>query len=801
MEHANPIHIAAAYCQQDETLYTSDYLLILSLTDGVHLQGETDQPLPSGTLLFFSPFSEQKLLLKAGSKALYAVITASFLEPLLGPPKKAVIVMQPDGTNTAKEKLIELFDLQYNTVSNTNLLQLRTTMELLCALEPAISNAANDNSDVPATMNQRVSEIIAYLNSHFRESIQLSDLASIFSTSRQYISTIFHRELGVPLSEYLLKLRLNESVRLLLTTDKTITEIATRSGFPNLKSFNQFFRAKYGISPKEYRYNKAHKPTVAPEALAPNVLQDVNQLLRPFRLVYKKAEEAAHIEEIIPVGNGTPLSPCWDILNIDNCFECLQTSIQESLTKIQSHLHFRYVRLCNILCSEMIPYIPTIEKHRFTYFFRLIDFFRTIGLTPMLSLGDSYQVMLDAVMLSDETYSRSLPEWLRLLTELLEVSIGRWGKDWVSSWRFEFHMPETLYGMQDYPGFMDLFAQSAALIRSRLDGAQVGGPALSMNTAHMPRWAAWFQGLKERQLSLDFVSVELWADYTYKIESFLGHRNEPRELHILDSIHNADSALAIQKITDLKRLMAQYGYADAKLYVSAMGITKYRATAAQMGGHCAAYLVKCNLELNRLVDGIGCWKALNSEVEYDDEYRVFSSGCGLLSRYELKNINFYAYSFLSGLLPYRLFQGMHSIVTTDRNGQYAILIHNCKNYSEYFCRHYTDENGLQFGDPKLYASNVALKQTFTLNGIPQQTYLFKQFLIGDHHGCIASVLLQLGRVRIPDSTEIEYVAGQSLPYQHAFTAESDGSLQFSVTLQPNEVMLLLISPENGICYF
>lgn len=106
-----------------------------------------------GTLLFLSPFSEQKLLLHNGSKALYAVISSSFLEPLMGPPKKAVVVMQPDGTNTAKEKLIELFDLQYNVSPSTQLSQMKAAMELLCALEPVISNETGSDA-VPSTMNQ-----------------------------------------------------------------------------------------------------------------------------------------------------------------------------------------------------------------------------------------------------------------------------------------------------------------------------------------------------------------------------------------------------------------------------------------------------------------------------------------------------------------------------------------------------------------------------------------------------------------------------------------------------------------------
>ena len=797
MKPTIPIQVTARYTTEQEYLYSPEYLLVLPLCDGVVLRDVKDTPVSQGTLLFLSPFSERKLFLGANTKVLYAIIRADFLEPMLGPPKKAAIILQPDGTNTAKEKLIELFDLQYNVRSATNLMQMQVSMELLCALEPAISVEQMEHK-VPAENNTRAGQIISYLDAHFREAIQLSDLAASFSASRQYISTILHKELGITFSEYLVRLRLEEAVRLLLTTDKSITEIAESSGFPNLKSFNQAFRAKYQTTPKDYRKSKA-----VPIAPVPtnNVLSDINQLLRPYRLVYKKTEEAVRITESADSQRQEPMLQRWDILNIDNCYECLQTDIQDNLAQIQKELSFRYVRLINILCHEMMPFIPSLQKHRFTNFNRLIDFFRKIGLTPMLCFGESYEVMPDAVMVSEDGYSRSLPEWLELLRELLDFSISRWGEQWVSTWRFEFCMPETLYGQENHEAFMELFDRSAALIRQRLPGAAIGGPALSLSRENAGRWNAWFQGIGRMGLEPDFISMELWADHTYHTDKFQGQHFEWKKIHTMGELENADAALAIQKVQSVKRLMAQFGYEDKKLFVSAMGITKYEATSAQVGGHCAAYLTKCILELNELVDGIGCWKAINTEAEYLDEHMTFSTGCGLLSRYRLKNINYYAFSFLTGLLPYKLFQGLHTIVTTDQKGNYAVLIHNCKTYSEYFYRHYTDEKGLKFDDPRNYTSNVALEQTISIRNVIPQEYVIRQFLIGDHHGCIASVLLQMGRVRILDESEIEYVAGQSLPYQHAFTVVSQEELNLSVTLQPNEVMLLRISPENGICYF
>lgn len=47
MEQSKPIHVYAIDCQKPETLHSPEYLLILSLNDGIRLHGATDQPLPS----------------------------------------------------------------------------------------------------------------------------------------------------------------------------------------------------------------------------------------------------------------------------------------------------------------------------------------------------------------------------------------------------------------------------------------------------------------------------------------------------------------------------------------------------------------------------------------------------------------------------------------------------------------------------------------------------------------------------------------------------------------------------------
>lgn len=792
MDTSIPIQVSATCCKSKQILSSPEYLLVLALTDGIALHGRDSEEIHAGTLLFLSPFSERKLWLEPGSRVIYGILPASFLEPLVGIPQRASIVLLQDSADTAREKLIELFDQSYNNPTSA-LQRLCTAYELLQALEPIITNHVTVQS-APASANQRAAEMIEYLEAHFREPISLGDLAEAFSVSRQYISTVFHRELGVTFSEYLLKLRLEEALRLLLTTNQNVTTISESSGFPNLRSFNLAFQTAHGITPKEFRKKRENAEEETNRKPTGVVLRDINQLLRPYRLVYQKNEAAIRFSDVIEAGRGTSFGQNWNILNVDNSLDCLQRTVQDSLTHIQEEMHFQYIRLGNVTTATMIPFHPSTKKHLFSNFGLLIDFVRGLGLSPMLAMGNNYEVMMDTLVVDKHSYFTSIAHWQDFLKELLDFSIQRWGVEWVSTWRFEFFFPETMYEEQPQEEFLALFEQSLTLIHQLAPDAQVGGPALPVDSVHRPRWKTWFEGLFSRDIKPDFISMEIWANHAWKIETFRGLYGEMREFYSIGDMYSADAALAVQKAEEILASMAQYGYAGTPLYVSALGVTKYQAAAAQIGGHCAAHLIKCNLELNDLVQGIGCWKALNNESEYLEENQIVGNGCGLIGRFDLKNINWYAQIFLTGLMPYRLFQGLNYIVTTDRCGGFSILLHNSKNYSPYFCKHYHDGRTLDFTDQRLYESDEALEQTILLSGVAHKDYWVDQHLIGNYHGCIGVVLKQMGTIRQFGEHEIGYLAGQSLPYQHTYRMTADHGLRFSITLQPNEVMLLKIIP-------
>lgn len=100
---------------------------------------------------------------------------------------------------------------------------------------------------------QSFKKVIDYIHNNFQEDFGLAELASLVGLSRRYFSELFKTSTGYSPFDYLLKFRLAQASRLLLTTKLPIFDVARRTGFSSSNNFCRAFRKHYFISPNKYR--------------------------------------------------------------------------------------------------------------------------------------------------------------------------------------------------------------------------------------------------------------------------------------------------------------------------------------------------------------------------------------------------------------------------------------------------------------------------------------------------------------------------------------------------------------------
>ena len=98
-----------------------------------------------------------------------------------------------------------------------------------------------------------VRKMIEIVNMKFSSNICRKDMASKLKVSPDYLSKVFTKECGLPLSLYITKRRIYESKKLFSSPERCpISEVASHVGVSDVHYFSRLFKKHAGVSPKEY---------------------------------------------------------------------------------------------------------------------------------------------------------------------------------------------------------------------------------------------------------------------------------------------------------------------------------------------------------------------------------------------------------------------------------------------------------------------------------------------------------------------------------------------------------------------
>lgn len=107
-----------------------------------------------------------------------------------------------------------------------------------------------------------VARVLEYINHNYTQDITLVQMADYCHVSPSYFSKYFKKTIGLGFKEYLNYTRLTVAENLLRTTNFSISEVASESGFYDSNYFSLVFRQRYGVPPLRYRKNSDVKENI-----------------------------------------------------------------------------------------------------------------------------------------------------------------------------------------------------------------------------------------------------------------------------------------------------------------------------------------------------------------------------------------------------------------------------------------------------------------------------------------------------------------------------------------------------------
>ncbi|MBB6479652.1 helix-turn-helix transcriptional regulator [Spirochaeta isovalerica] len=123
---------------------------------------------------------------------------------------------------------------------------------ILLRREGALSQADIETWSVSQRVWQ-IEDVAEFIDSNYDIPFTLEELAVRCNLNPSYFSRAFREKMGLPLFEYINRMRIGRAVQLLKNTNLAILEIAMTVGYNNVSFFNRYFRKLKGCSPGEFR--------------------------------------------------------------------------------------------------------------------------------------------------------------------------------------------------------------------------------------------------------------------------------------------------------------------------------------------------------------------------------------------------------------------------------------------------------------------------------------------------------------------------------------------------------------------
>lgn len=267
----------------------------------------------------------------------------------------------------------------------------------------------------------RYHRISKYIFNNYDSNITLQEIAKKEFLSPHYLSHEIKYATGNSFTDLVNQTRVEESVKLLLDSDLSISDISDEVGFSHVRYLNKNFKNYYGCTPLQYR--KKNKLTEEELEATKNIeilnLKDALEYLSSElddyeRFNYENKLWKIHInmDETLREFN----KDYSEIINLDDAFDLLLEDNKDILEEIQDELHFSYVRLENMFTSDMGVF-PKADFYNWNKAKSVIEFLDYIDLKPL--------ILIDNPNFTFDKYKQVLISFFEYFTEIDYIDVSK----------------------------------------------------------------------------------------------------------------------------------------------------------------------------------------------------------------------------------------------------------------------------------------------------------------------------------------------------------------------------------------
>lgn len=241
-----------------------DFWQIISVASGngtIRLDGK-EFPLSQGNIIFIAPDILHSFWADTTALTTYEIkfsITDEFLSnianniyPCVNTPCEPISQLIKIIVHEARDKKTFSAEIIKHQIAELILLYARH----YCNISDVSNSDDSRQSNDADALDSLIMQVKEYIDIHYTQPIELSDIAGKFFISRESLCRRFSDSFKVSPKKYINLLKIQKAKELLETTDMSITEISEFIGFSSIHYFSRKFTSIVKSSPSEYKIAK-----------------------------------------------------------------------------------------------------------------------------------------------------------------------------------------------------------------------------------------------------------------------------------------------------------------------------------------------------------------------------------------------------------------------------------------------------------------------------------------------------------------------------------------------------------------
>lgn len=261
---------------------------------------------------------------------------------------------------------------------------------------------------------QRYHSIYKYISNNYNNNITLQDIADKAFLSPQYLSHEIKYATGYSFTDLINLTRVEESIKLLLASDKTISEISEEVGFSHIRYFNKNFKLQYKLTPLQFR-KKFKVDKAKYERMKKFKVLELSESIDSLLYFLEDYDRFNYEDKIykININMDDDLEPFSkdfkNVITIGDAFELLIEDNKDILEEIQSDIGFEYGRILNVFSADMAIF-PGSKFFNWNRASDVIEFLYSIDINPL--------IVIDSTGFADDNFMEALESFLSYFSDL-----------------------------------------------------------------------------------------------------------------------------------------------------------------------------------------------------------------------------------------------------------------------------------------------------------------------------------------------------------------------------------------------